>query len=68
MTWMTTVVFSVSANGSTVLLKAKNLTTVEMLQLYNKHITSLVPKEEPTGVVQTKSEKKSTKQKKSFKK
>lgn len=55
------------ANGSSVVFKAKNLTTVEMLQLYNKHIASLVPKEDPTEVVQTKSEKKS-KQKKLHKK
>uniref|UniRef100_A0A1B6EMK7 Large ribosomal subunit protein mL53 n=1 Tax=Cuerna arida TaxID=1464854 RepID=A0A1B6EMK7_9HEMI len=44
-------------NGSSVLFKAKNLTTLEMFQLYNKHITSLLPKEEPVTVLKTKSEK-----------
>lgn len=62
-----TVTFNL-ANGSSVLFKCNNLTTVEMLQLYNKHITSLVPKEDPTEVVQTKSEKKSAKRKTTQKK
>uniref|UniRef100_A0A1B6LTP7 Large ribosomal subunit protein mL53 n=1 Tax=Graphocephala atropunctata TaxID=36148 RepID=A0A1B6LTP7_9HEMI len=44
-------------NGSSVLFKAKNLTTLEMFQLYNKHITSLLPKEEPVTILKTKSEK-----------
>jgi len=44
-------------NGSSVLFKAKNLSTLEMFQLYNKHITSLVPKEEPTTILKTKTEK-----------
>uniref|UniRef100_A0A0K8TSA9 Large ribosomal subunit protein mL53 n=1 Tax=Tabanus bromius TaxID=304241 RepID=A0A0K8TSA9_TABBR len=36
-----------------------NLTPLELLQLYNKHITVLAPKEEPVTILQTKSEKKS---------
>lgn len=47
-------------DGSSILMKSENLTTLELCQLYNKHITSLVPKEESTGLVKTKSEKKAS--------
>ncbi|XP_046383896.1 39S ribosomal protein L53, mitochondrial [Ischnura elegans] len=43
-------------NGETVKFKSENLTTLEILQLYNKHITPLAPVEEKS-TVQTKSEK-----------
>lgn len=49
--------FFFSENGSTVLFKSKNLSTIEMFQLYNKHITSLLPKDEPVAIVKTKAEK-----------
>lgn len=39
-------------------LLGDNLTTLELLQLCNRHISVLAPKEEPTVLVQTKSEKK----------
>jgi len=58
-----TVTFNLE-NGSEVLFKAQNLTALEMFQLYNKHITSLVPKEEPVTVLKTKSEKAATQSKK----
>ncbi|XP_054269335.1 39S ribosomal protein L53, mitochondrial-like [Macrosteles quadrilineatus] len=44
-------------NGSSVLFKAKHLSTLEMFRLYNKHITTLLPKEVPTTILKTKSEK-----------
>ncbi|XP_012274248.1 39S ribosomal protein L53, mitochondrial [Orussus abietinus] len=34
-------------SGEKFLFKCNNLTTVDILQLYNKHISSLVPKEKP---------------------
>jgi large subunit ribosomal protein L53 len=36
---------------------SSNLSTLELLQLFNKHITTLAPKEEVVNVVKTKSEK-----------
>lgn len=39
-------------------LNGANLTTLELLQLANKHITALAPKEIATSTVKTKSEKK----------
>lgn len=43
----------------TIVFDSGNLTTLELLQLTNKHITPLAPKEEPVNVIKTKSEKKS---------
>lgn len=37
------------ANGDTVEFRSANLKALEMLQMVNKHITSLVPKEDPTA-------------------
>ncbi|XP_053986630.1 39S ribosomal protein L53, mitochondrial [Hylaeus volcanicus] len=34
-------------SGDSVIFKAKNLSALDMLQLYNKHITSLLPPPEP---------------------
>lgn len=35
-----------SANGESVLFKTRNLNELELFQLFNKHITTLAPKEE----------------------
>ncbi|XP_026758948.2 39S ribosomal protein L53, mitochondrial [Galleria mellonella] len=43
--------------------KSGNLTCLELLQLFNKHISSLAPVEEPVSTIQTKSEKKKGKKK-----
>lgn len=43
----------------TIVFDSGNLTTLELLQLTNKHITPLAPKEEIVNVLKTKSEKKS---------
>lgn len=51
------IMFLFLENGSTVLFKSKNLSALEMFQLYNKHITSLLPKDEPVVVAKTKAEK-----------
>ncbi|CAD7088326.1 unnamed protein product [Hermetia illucens] len=40
--------------------QSDNLTCLELLQLCNKHITALAPKEDVTNVIQTKSEKKTS--------
>ncbi|XP_047098962.1 39S ribosomal protein L53, mitochondrial [Schistocerca piceifrons] len=45
-------------NGESVIFKSKNLTALELLQLYNKHITPLAPAEQPASTVLTKSERK----------
>ncbi|XP_049964813.1 39S ribosomal protein L53, mitochondrial [Schistocerca serialis cubense] len=45
-------------NGESVIFKSKNLTALELLQLYNKHITPLAPAEQPASTVKTKSERK----------
>lgn len=42
-----------------VVITSDNLTTLELLQLTNQHVTPLAPKEEVVNVVKTKSEKKS---------
>jgi hypothetical protein len=45
-----------------IVFKSANLTNLELLQLYNKHITPLASTEEPeTSLPQTKSEKKARK-------
>ncbi|BES92348.1 unnamed protein product [Nesidiocoris tenuis] len=44
-------------SGHDVVFKSKNLSLLEMLKLYNEHITVLVPKEEPVAVVSTKATK-----------
>ncbi|KAJ8736249.1 hypothetical protein PYW08_006905 [Mythimna loreyi] len=43
--------------------KSGNLTCLEILQLLNKHISSLAPVEQPAASIQTKTEKKKTKKK-----
>jgi large subunit ribosomal protein L53 len=46
-------------SGESIAFKSGNLSTLELLQLYNKHITPLAPVEETSvKVVKTKSEKK----------
>ncbi|KAG8226603.1 hypothetical protein J437_LFUL007295 [Ladona fulva] len=50
-------------NGEIVHLKSNKLTTLEILQLYNKHITPLVPVEEP-AIARTKLDKKGSKKRK----
>ncbi|XP_050425031.1 uncharacterized protein LOC126836073 [Adelges cooleyi] len=45
-------------NGESVLFKCSNLTTLEIFQQFNKHITPLAPKEEIADNVVTKTEKK----------
>ncbi|XP_055537922.1 uncharacterized protein LOC129725770 [Wyeomyia smithii] len=39
-------------------INSENLSTLEVLQLCNKHVTSLAPKETVTSTIKTKSEKK----------
>lgn len=46
------------ANGEEVVFNSANLSALEMLKLYNQHITVLAPKEEPAVIVTTKSAKK----------
>lgn len=42
-------------NGESIHFKTRNLNEVELMELFNKHITSLVPKEDPnTTEVKTK--------------
>ncbi|XP_071440688.1 large ribosomal subunit protein mL53 [Hetaerina americana] len=57
-----TVSFSLG-NGETVQFKGEHLTALEILQLYNKHITPLAPVEEKSSL-QTKSEKTGSKKRK----
>ncbi|KAJ9594337.1 hypothetical protein L9F63_014254, partial [Diploptera punctata] len=46
-------------NDESVIFKSGNLTNLELLQLYNKHISPLAPVEDTAAVVpKTKSEKK----------
>ncbi|KPI94967.1 PREDICTED: 39S ribosomal protein L53, mitochondrial [Papilio xuthus] len=52
-----------TAKVKNVVIKSGNLTCLEILQLLNKHISSLAPVEQVSSVVQTKSEKKKTKKK-----
>ncbi|KOB74017.1 Mitochondrial ribosomal protein L53 [Operophtera brumata] len=60
-----TIVPSISetANIKKVTLKGGNLTCLELLQLLNKHVSSLAPVEAPVSTIQTKSEKNKTKRK-----
>ncbi|RZF43420.1 hypothetical protein LSTR_LSTR001681 [Laodelphax striatellus] len=44
-------------NGESFLFKSANLTALEMLKLFNLHITTLVPKDEPVTVFDLKSTK-----------
>ncbi|XP_013197097.1 large ribosomal subunit protein mL53 [Amyelois transitella] len=44
-----------------VTFKSSNLTCLELLQLLNKHVSSLAPVEQPVTTIQTKSEKKKKK-------
>lgn len=41
-------------DGGKVLLRSTNLSTLELLQLYNKHITPLAPVEEVSAPIKTK--------------
>ncbi|CAH2050564.1 unnamed protein product, partial [Iphiclides podalirius] len=52
-----------TAKVKNVTFKSGNLTCLEILQLLNKHITSLAPAEQVSSSVQTKSEKKKGKKK-----
>ncbi|XP_053614815.1 large ribosomal subunit protein mL53 [Plodia interpunctella] len=52
-----------TANIKKITFKSGNLTCLELLQLLNKHISSLAPVEEPVATIQTKSEKKKSKKK-----
>ncbi|CAB3240864.1 unnamed protein product [Arctia plantaginis] len=52
-----------TANVKNVTFKSGNLTCLELLQLLNKHISSLAPVEEPASTIQTKAEKKKSKKK-----
>lgn len=45
------------SNGESFLFKSANLTALEMLKLFNLHITTLVPKDEPVTVFDLKSTK-----------
>ncbi|KAL4712694.1 hypothetical protein ACJJTC_007991 [Scirpophaga incertulas] len=47
-----------TAKVSKVTFKSGNLTCLEILQLLNKHVSSLAPVDQPTSSVQTKLEKK----------
>ncbi|PZC75166.1 large ribosomal subunit protein mL53 [Helicoverpa armigera] len=47
-----------TAKIKNVTLKSGNLTCLEILQLLNKHISSLAPVEQPAATIQTKTEKK----------
>jgi hypothetical protein len=51
-----------SDSNEVIVFKSGNLTNLELLQLYNKHITPLAATEEPqTSIPKTKSEKKAGK-------
>ncbi|XP_063826442.1 large ribosomal subunit protein mL53 [Ostrinia nubilalis] len=52
---------SETAKVSKVTFKSGNLTCLEILQLLNKHISSLAPVEQPVSTIQTKSEKRKKK-------
>ncbi|XP_050524467.1 39S ribosomal protein L53, mitochondrial [Daktulosphaira vitifoliae] len=45
-------------NGESILFKCNNLTTLEILQQFNKHITPLAPQEEVVDTAVTKADKK----------
>ncbi|XP_059050933.1 large ribosomal subunit protein mL53 [Achroia grisella] len=47
-----------TANIKQITFKSGNLTCLELLQLFNKHVSSLAPVEQPVSTIQTKSEKK----------
>ncbi|CAH0405293.1 unnamed protein product [Chilo suppressalis] len=52
-----------STKVKTVVLRSGNLTCLEILQLINKHVSSLAPVDQPASTVQTKLEKKKGKKK-----
>ncbi|XP_075974147.1 mitochondrial ribosomal protein L53 [Anticarsia gemmatalis] len=52
-----------TAKIKNVTIKSGNLTCLEILQLLNKHVSSLAPVEQPVSTLQTKTEKKKTKKK-----
>lgn len=49
-----------SAQLKQVQLDATNLTTLELIQLCNKYVSALAPKDEPVNTLKTKSEKKAS--------
>lgn len=51
---------SESSKLKEVKLDATNLTTLELIQLCNKYVSALAPKEEPVNTIKTKSEKKAS--------
>lgn len=54
--------FNLSDSNEVIVFKTGNLTNLELLRLYNKHITPLASTEEPeTTAPKTKSEKKASK-------
>lgn len=55
--------FSETAKVKDITIKSGNLTCLEILQLLNKHISSLAPVEQPAATIQTKTEKKKIKKK-----
>ncbi|KAH9628145.1 hypothetical protein HF086_018361 [Spodoptera exigua] len=52
-----------TAKVKDITIKSGNLTCLEILQLLNKHISSLAPVEQPAATIQTKTEKKKIKKK-----
>lgn len=50
--------FTEAAGFKTVKFNAAQLTALELLQLFNKHITPLAPKEQQVNVIKTKSARK----------
>lgn len=48
-------------NNDKLTIKGRNLNTVDLLKVFNKHVTSRVPKEEPQEILLTKSQKKKLK-------
>lgn len=57
--WVNFILFLAAVKLKTVIVASENLTLLELLQLTNKHITAIAPKEEPVSTLKTKSEKKS---------
>lgn len=58
---MDPVLFSETSKIKKVTFLSGNLTCLEILQLLNKHISSLAPVEQPAATIQTKTEKKTKK-------
>lgn len=58
--------FYILVSGDNVVLKATNLTCLNILELYNKHITPLVPVESDTEISKSLEEAKKRKKKYPF--